>query len=209
VLSQLRRHRTNRWTGATGSEFRIKRHSAKLLGSAVARSTPPVRPLNGMGLDSVELVIRFEDAFGISISDDVAAKLTTPREVTDYVMTQVAAGHDTTCLSQQAFYFLRTGFSKRLQLPRNAFRADVSLPTLISERDRKRVWGGLKAELGETALPNLARPLWLFSLLAAITLLVGSYAFYATPKLPLQLNVWAALAASGVSGFFCLLCLGR
>jgi len=30
---------TNRWTGATGSEFRIKRDPAKLLGSAVARST--------------------------------------------------------------------------------------------------------------------------------------------------------------------------
>ena len=33
------RNITNRWTGATGSDFRIKRDSAKLLGSAVARST--------------------------------------------------------------------------------------------------------------------------------------------------------------------------
>jgi hypothetical protein len=30
---------TNRWTGATGSAFRIKRRPAKLLGGAVARST--------------------------------------------------------------------------------------------------------------------------------------------------------------------------
>src|SRR6185295_10698518 len=35
------RHRTNRWTGATGSDFRIKRDPAELLGSAVARSTQP------------------------------------------------------------------------------------------------------------------------------------------------------------------------
>ncbi len=35
-------HRTNRWTGATGSEFRIKRDPAKLLASAVARSTQPL-----------------------------------------------------------------------------------------------------------------------------------------------------------------------
>ena len=34
--------RTNRWTGATGSDFRIKRGPAKLLGSAVARSTQPL-----------------------------------------------------------------------------------------------------------------------------------------------------------------------
>jgi hypothetical protein len=32
-------NRTNRWTGATGSDFRIKRGPANLLGSAVARST--------------------------------------------------------------------------------------------------------------------------------------------------------------------------
>jgi hypothetical protein len=30
---------TNRWTGATGGEFPIKRNPAKLLDSAVARST--------------------------------------------------------------------------------------------------------------------------------------------------------------------------
>ncbi len=36
-----RRHPTNRWTGATGSEFRIKRGPAKVLGNAVARSTQP------------------------------------------------------------------------------------------------------------------------------------------------------------------------
>src|SRR5262245_36642956 len=34
--------RTNRWTGATGSDFRIKRDPAKLLGNAAAASTPPL-----------------------------------------------------------------------------------------------------------------------------------------------------------------------
>jgi hypothetical protein len=38
---QAMTRRTNRWTGATGSDFRIKRRPAKLLGRAVARSTPP------------------------------------------------------------------------------------------------------------------------------------------------------------------------
>ncbi|HKV37137.1 MAG TPA: hypothetical protein VJP89_22540 [Pyrinomonadaceae bacterium] len=33
---------TNRWTGATGSAFRIKRDPAKLLADAVARSTQPL-----------------------------------------------------------------------------------------------------------------------------------------------------------------------
>jgi len=41
TLLSSRRCTTNRWTGATGSDFRIKRDLAKLLASAVARSTPP------------------------------------------------------------------------------------------------------------------------------------------------------------------------
>src|SRR4030095_1882049 len=102
-----------------------------------------------MGLDAVELVIRFEDAFGISIPDEVAASLTTPREVTDYIVTRVAVSDETACLSQQAFYFLRREFSKRLQIPRSVFRPEVSLQTLIPKQNRKLVWANLKAELGE------------------------------------------------------------
>ena len=44
-----RRRPTNRWTGATGSDFRIKRVPAKLLGSAVARSTQPLGFFKSLG----------------------------------------------------------------------------------------------------------------------------------------------------------------
>lgn len=148
-----------------------------------------------MGLDSVELVIRFEDTFGISISDEVAATLTTPRKVIDYVVTQVVTSDDHACLSQQAFYFLRSGFMKRLQVPRSAFRVDAPLRLLIPKQNRKRVWEELKAELGEQALPELTRPLWLVSLLTAVAVLIGAYAAYAT------LNVWAAAGISILCGF--------
>lgn len=41
-----------------------------------------------MGLDLVETVIRIEEEFEIRISDQDAARLTTPREVIDYLMSR-------------------------------------------------------------------------------------------------------------------------
>src|SRR5687767_3678002 len=118
-----------------------------------------------MGLETVELVIRLEEAFGITISDEVATRMTTPREVTDYIMTQVALADSSACLSQEAFYFLRRGFSNRLHLPRTAIHPDVPLQTLIPKHGRKDVWNELQTEMGPSVLPDLARPLWLFYLL--------------------------------------------
>jgi hypothetical protein len=43
-----------------------------------------------MGLDVVELVMAFEEEFGISIPDAEAPELTTPRKVTDYIVEKVA-----------------------------------------------------------------------------------------------------------------------
>jgi hypothetical protein len=40
-----------------------------------------------MGLDIVELFIRFEDEFELKIPDEIAATLETPRMVIDYLMT--------------------------------------------------------------------------------------------------------------------------
>src|SRR5262249_22081158 len=51
--AKLRTRRTNRWTGATGSVFRIKRDPAKLLGSAVARSTHTLGSSRGNTADNV------------------------------------------------------------------------------------------------------------------------------------------------------------
>jgi acyl carrier protein len=43
-----------------------------------------------MGLESVELVMAFEEEFGISIPDSAAAKMTTPADVIDFVHVAVS-----------------------------------------------------------------------------------------------------------------------
>ena len=46
-----------------------------------------------MGLDTVELLMAFEEEFGMAIPDADASELTTPRQVTDYVMSKLYAAH--------------------------------------------------------------------------------------------------------------------
>ena len=130
-----------------------------------------------MGLDLVELVIRFEDAFGIAIPDHVAEQLTTPRKVTDYIVSQVGTNEQPSCLTQQAFYFLRARFVPSLNISRKDFGPDTSLENLIPLEHRKRLWEDLRSQIGPAALPDLSRPLWLFWLLSLITVLVFTYAF--------------------------------
>ena len=134
-----------------------------------------------MGLDSVELVVRFEDAFGIAIPDEVAADLTTPKKVTEYISSQLVASDERSCLTQQAFYYLRGQFATALDIPRRNFRPDAHLDELVPLDHRRRVWAGIQSEVGPSAIPDLARPVWLFSALAFLTIatlaVVASYGF--------------------------------
>lgn len=154
-----------------------------------------------MGLETVELVIRFEEAFGIAISDEVASRMTSPRDVTDYIMTQVATTERSACLSQQAFYFLRRGFSNRLQLPRTAFHPEVPLQSLIPKHNRRHAWRQLQTEIGPNALPNLALPPRLFYLLFAGTILLAGFVSYAIPGIPFQLRLVMGIALLIAVGF--------
>jgi acyl carrier protein len=154
-----------------------------------------------MGLETVEIVIRFEEAFGITISDEVASHMSTPRDVTDYVLTQVATAEQSACLSQQAFYFLRRSFYKRLQFPRTAFHPDVPLQTLIPKGTRKDVWRQLQTEMGTNALPPLARPVWLFYSLVVGIIVLAVFVSYATPGIPFQLRLIMGIALLVAVGF--------
>ena len=147
-----------------------------------------------MGLETVDLVIRFEEAFGITISGDVAKGMTTPRAVTDYIMTQVATSERSACLSQQAFHFLRRSLSNRLHLPRTAVRPEVHLQTLTPKATRRNIWGQLQTGMGLHVLPDLARPQWLLYILFVGTLSLAVFVSYATPGLSFQVRLVIGLA---------------
>jgi hypothetical protein len=130
-----------------------------------------------MGLDLVELVIRIEDTFEITIPDNVATQLTTPGKVIDFIFSQVETSNEFSCLSQQSFYFLRERFVPFLNLPRKDFRPKTQLESLFPIENRKLVWERLKTEIGDSVLPELARPVWLVLFLTLLTIVVSIYSF--------------------------------
>ena len=123
-----------------------------------------------MGLDLIELVIKFEDAFGVAIPDKVAAELTTPRKVAEYISSQLAESGQRSCLTQQAFYFLRGKFKAFLDVSRSDFKPDTRLEDLVPLDRRRKVWADIQSQVGPAAIPDLARPVWLFSLLVFLTI---------------------------------------
>lgn len=133
-----------------------------------------------MGLDLVELVIRFENAFGIPIPDEVAGDLTTPRQVTDYIYSQLKRGEQQSCLPQGAFYLLRKEFVPALGIQRSHFRPAAKLADLIPVKNRQELWTTMRSRIGEAALPDLARPVWMFSLMSLLILLSGVATFHYT-----------------------------
>lgn len=123
-----------------------------------------------MGLDRIELLIRFEDGFGIAIPDEVAPELTTPRRVTEYLLSRLHLGHQTSCIPQQAFYRLRKEFLSLTKTQRTEFRPTVELSQLFPDDRRKQVWTEASSQLGVSVLPELVRPRWLVSVLALLIL---------------------------------------
>ena len=125
-----------------------------------------------MGLDLVEIVVRVEDAFGIRIPDAEATQITSTRQLADFVATKVPLSDEPSCLSQQAFYFLRERFGRHLLFARHSFYPDARLENFVPKENRQFIWATLQTEVGANALPDLARPAWLFWSLAAVTVFV-------------------------------------
>lgn len=114
-----------------------------------------------MGLDLVELVIRTEETFDIQIPDRVASDLTTPKKVTDFILSQVENSQEPLpCLSQKAFYSLRREFTQQLSLPRRQFAVDATFKEILPEERRDEVWKHIGSSLKVKKWPALSRNGW-------------------------------------------------
>jgi len=56
----------------------------------------------------VELIMAYEEAFGVEFTDQDAVHMRTPRDVIEFVVSRVPISSDAICLQQRAFYSVRS-----------------------------------------------------------------------------------------------------
>jgi hypothetical protein len=114
-----------------------------------------------MGLDIVELIMDAEEAFGVRIPDNVAATLTTPRTLIDYVHSQLPKSSEPRCLSQTAFYAIRQAMVQRIGLSRSQLRPATELLAVLPLANAQAVWSGVGESLGNPKWPRARGGSWL------------------------------------------------
>ena len=126
-----------------------------------------------MGLDGVELVMAFEEAFEIEFVDDSVAKMRMPRDVIEYVWRRVEHADSTVCLTQRAFNLLRTTLVQTTGRSRREIKPAVSLNELIPKAERKRLREQFSTIFQTQGFPEFVRPRALVRILKGVCFVVG------------------------------------
>lgn len=125
-----------------------------------------------MGLDGVELVMAFEEAFGIPIPDADAAKMFTPSDVIGFVEAHRRSGKKSPCLTRRAFHGIRERLLK-MGFPRDSIRPGAPLAHFFPEKNRRLHWAEARGEYTVSQWPALVRPVWLQNLISIFPIVVA------------------------------------
>jgi len=149
-----------------------------------------------MGLDSVELVMAFEETFGVAISDAEAVMCETPADVIALVVGKIQTSGTEGCLSQRGFYELRRALTKTLGIDRSAVSLDTGIRSLCSGRSDPELWELLKLATKARRWPPLVRPrrlVWCLWLLTGAVLL-GLF------QVTVPVFAWTGASLAGCAG---------
>src|SRR5262245_14523910 len=95
-----------------------------------------------------------EETFGIAIPDEVAERLLTPRDLVDYVASQVPTIPSPECATQRLFYRLRRGFRAQIPALARRFDPDTPLREIIDKDQWPRLWSAVRRSVGEPTWPE-------------------------------------------------------
>jgi acyl carrier protein len=125
-------------------------------GLATAGASTLTFSKENMGLDSVELVIAVEEAFGISIPDAVAAEMITPAILISHVQEAVSSTSDRkACISLRAFHRVRASLMRSIGVNRSDVTLDTRISTLFPAPRRSELWDSFRQDSSISVLPEL------------------------------------------------------
>ncbi len=147
-----------------------------------------------MGLDSVELIMALEEAFGVELYDEEVFEAVTPKKIGDKIYNKLQSTDKNTCQTQRAFYILRRSFMHLFNLPRESIKPDMPFRHLIPKEKEMEVWQQIRSSIQARSWPKFSRsPILVWSLFG---LILFSGVFLAVSLLPsreVSSAVWAGI----------------
>jgi acyl carrier protein len=110
-----------------------------------------------MGLDSIELLVEVEKAFGISIPDQEAERIITVGDFHNSVWQHLEGKHSDTCHSQSLFYQLRQSFVDLFKFSRQEINLNTSMNEIFPNANRRQIYLSF-ANANKFTLPDLVLP---------------------------------------------------
>jgi acyl carrier protein len=102
-----------------------------------------------MGLDTVELVMAFEDEFCLSIPDKEAEKIQTIRDTVDYIVRTLESQRPPgTCATAYRFYAIRSALQIEYGLDRRQVRPSSEIARLLVDDRQQMTWPRFAARNG-------------------------------------------------------------
>ena len=153
-----------------------------------------------MGMDSVEIILRIEEDFAISISDDEASYLRTVGELHALILSKLETAPS--FRPARAFFRLRTAIVHVLDRPRRTIGVHTKLAHLLPRPTRIAAWNSL-AEASGLIFPRLRPPRWLRDTIRVLAGAVGVAVLLglASWSHPSGLAWLPLLASSAFAGF--------
>jgi acyl carrier protein len=131
-----------------------------------------------MGLDSVELIVKAEKAFGIVIPDQEAEKIITVADFHNTVWRYVQSRQSVRCKSQHVYYKLRHALIYKFGVNKSDIEPNASLNDIFPQTNRRLLYRKLAKEL-QLKLPKLVLPsAWAIILSATGMLLIPGAALF-------------------------------
>lgn len=103
-----------------------------------------------MGLDALELILGWEDAFDVQLTDEEVFTIRTPKMAIDLITDKVGASSDHigVCPTMRSYHRIRQALQSVVGLDRQQVRLDSKLRTLLPKNQRQEIWYQLCYQVG-------------------------------------------------------------